>query len=82
MLSAVCSVVPHSQFENGTRPHLCIDEEKHQTTERTRSSLIQNVPGKTHTHWSGADPVYDEKLDIDIFSDYSMFHFVLVLLAA
>ena len=40
--SAVCSVAPHSQFENGARPHLYLDEQK----SRWRLSLTQDALDK------------------------------------
>ena len=39
--SAVCSEAPHSQFGEGARPHLCMDEWNHPTPVHRRLSLIQ-----------------------------------------
>ena len=39
--SAVCSEAPHSQFGEGARPHLCMDEWNRPTPVRRRLSLIQ-----------------------------------------
>ena len=55
MRSVVSSVSPHSQFENGARPHLCIDEQKRPTPKRKRLSLSPRHSGKTHARRSGAE---------------------------
>ena len=39
--SLVCSVVPHSQFGKGARPHLCMDEWNRPTPVLKRLSLTQ-----------------------------------------
>ena len=39
--SAVCSEAPHSQFGEGARPHLCMDEWNRPTPVRRRLSLTQ-----------------------------------------
>ena len=44
--SAVCSEAPHSQFGEGARPHLCIDEWNRPTPVRRRLSLTQAARGK------------------------------------
>ena len=44
--SAVCSAAPHSQFGEGARPHLCMDEWNSPTPVRRRLSLTQAVWGK------------------------------------
>ena len=44
--SAVCSEAPHSQFGEGARPHLCMNEWNHPTPVRRRLSLTQAVRGK------------------------------------
>ena len=61
--SAVCSEAPHSQFGEGARPHLCMDEWNRPTLVRRRLSLTQAargkpiptglapVPGKKHGAW-------------------------------
>ena len=41
--SAVCSEAPHSQFGEGARPHLCMDEWNRPTPVRRRLSLTQVV---------------------------------------
>ena len=54
--SAVCSEAPHSQFGEGARPHLCIDEWNRPTPVRRRLSLTQvahpNRPGTGLGHKS------------------------------
>ena len=44
--SAVCSETPHSQFGEGARPHLCMDEWNCPTPVRRRLSLTQATRGK------------------------------------
>ena len=44
--SAVCSIAPHSQFDEGARPHLCMDEWNRPTSVRMRLSLTQAIRGK------------------------------------
>ena len=44
--SAVCSEAPHSQFGEGARPHLCMDEWNRPTPVRRRLSLTQAAWGK------------------------------------
>ena len=44
--SAVCSEAPHSQFGEGARPHLCMDEWNRPTPVRKRLSLTQATRGK------------------------------------
>ena len=71
--SAVCSEGPHSQFGEGARPHLCMDEWNCPTTVRRRLSLTQAARGKpipidltlvSRTKaWS-----------LETFSQYSAFH--------
>ena len=39
--SAVCSEAPHSQFGEGVKPHLCMDEWNRPTSVRRRLSLTQ-----------------------------------------
>ena len=47
--SAVCSEAPHSQFGEGARPHLCMDEWNRPTPVRRRLSLTQAARGKPIT---------------------------------
>ena len=42
--SAVCSEAPHSQFGEGARPHLCMDEWNRPTPVRRRLSLNPKPP--------------------------------------
>ena len=44
--SAVCSDAPHSQFGEGARPHLCMNERNRPTPVRRRLSLTQAARGK------------------------------------
>ena len=44
--SSVCSEALHSQFGEGARPHLCIDERNRPTPVRRRLSLTQAARGK------------------------------------
>ena len=44
--SVVCSEAPHSQFGEGARPHLCMDEWDRPTPVRRRLSLTQASRGK------------------------------------
>ena len=44
--SAVCSEAPHSQFGEGARPHLCMDEWNRPTPVRRRLSLTQAARSK------------------------------------
>ena len=44
--SAVCSEVPHLQFGEGARPHLCMDKWNCSTPVRRRLSLTQATRGK------------------------------------
>ena len=57
--SAVCSVVPQSQFADRARPHLCIDEQKRPTSERRRLSFDTRCSERIYTHGCGADPRYE-----------------------
>ena len=47
--SAVCSEAPQSQFGEGARPHLCMDEWNHPTPVRRQLSLTQATGGKPVT---------------------------------
>ena len=46
MCSAVCSAAPHSQFDVGARPHLCMNDIKHPTPARKRLSLTHDDLGR------------------------------------
>ena len=45
--SAVCSEAPHSQFDGGARPHLCMDEWNRPTPVRRRLSLTLAAQSKS-----------------------------------
>ena len=49
--SAVCSEAPHSQFGEGARPNLCMDEWNRPTPVRRPLSLTQAARGKLITAW-------------------------------
>ena len=71
--SAVCSEVPHSQFGEGARPHLCMDEWNRPTPVRRRLSLTQAARGKPIP--TGLAPVSGTKARIlEAFSQYSVFY--------
>ena len=71
--SAVCSEAPHSQFGEGARPHLCMDEWNRPTPVRRRLSLTQAARGKPIP--TGLAPVSGTKArSLEAFSQYSVFH--------
>ena len=71
--SAVCSEAPHSQFGEGARPHLCIDEWNRPTPVRRRLSLTQAARGKPIP--TGLAPVSGTKArTLEAFSQYSVFY--------
>ena len=71
--SAVCSEAPHSQFGEGARPHLCMDEWNRPTPVRRRLSLTQAARGKPIP--TGLAPVSGTKpRSLEAFSQYSVFH--------
>ena len=71
--SAVCSEAPHSQFGEGARPHLCMDEWNRPTPVRRRLSLTQVARGKPIP--TGLAPVPETKArSLEAFSQYSVFH--------
>ena len=71
--SAVCSEAPHSQFGEGARPHLCIDEWNRPTPVRRRLSLTQAARGKPIP--TGLAPVPGTKArSLEAFPQYSAFH--------
>ena len=70
--SAVCSEAPHSQFGEGARPHLCMDEWNRPTPVRRRLSLTQAARGKPIP--TGLAPVSGTKArSLEAFSEYSIF---------
>ena len=71
--SAVCSEVPHSQFGEGARPHLCMDEWIRPTPVRRRLSLTQAAVGKPIP--TGLTLVPGTKArSLEALSQYSAFH--------
>ena len=67
--SAVCSEVPHSQFGEGARPHLCMDEWNRPTPVRRRLSLAQAARGKPIP--TGLAPVSGTKArSLEAFSQF------------
>ena len=71
--SAVCSEAPHSQFAEGARPHLCMDEWNRPTPVRRRLSLTQASRGKPIP--TGLAPVRGTKArSLKAPSQYSVFH--------
>ena len=71
--SAVCSEAPHSQFGEGARPHLCMDEWNRPTPVLWRLSLTLAARGKPIP--TGLPPVPGTKTrSLEAFSQYSVFH--------
>ena len=71
--SAVCSEAPHSQFGEGARPHLCMDEWNRPTPVRRRLSSTQAARGKPIPR--GLAPVSGTKArSLEAFSQYCVFH--------
>ena len=71
--SAVCSEAPHSQFGEGARPHLCMDEWNRPTPVRRRLSLTQAARGKPIP--TGLTLVPGTKArSLEALSQYSAFH--------
>ena len=71
--SAVCSEAPHSQFGEGARPHLCMDEWNRPTPVRRRLSLTQAARGKPIP--TGLAPAPGTKArSLEAFSQYYVFH--------
>ena len=70
--SAVCSQARHSQFGEGPRPHLCMDEWNRPTPVRRRLSLtklLEVSPSQQAWHRSRA-----QTRSLEAFSQYSVFH--------
>ena len=71
--STVCSEAPHSQFGEGARPHLCMNELSRSTPVSRRLSLTQAARGKPIP--TGLAPVSGTKArSLEAFSQYSVFH--------
>ena len=71
--SAVCSEASHSQFDEGARPHLCMDEQNRPTPVCRRLSLTQAAWDKPIP--TGLAPVSGTKAQsLKAFSQYFVFH--------
>ena len=71
--SAICSEAPHSQFGEGARPHLCMDEWNRPTSVFRRLSLTQAAQDKPIP--TGLALVSGTKAQsLEAFSQYSVFH--------
>ena len=71
--SAVCSEVPHSQFGEGAKPHLCMDQWNRPKPVRRRLSLTQAAQSKPIP--TGLAPVPGTKArSLEALSQYSVFH--------
>ena len=71
--SAVCSEAPYSQFGEGARPHLCMDEWNRPIPVRRRLSLTQAARGKPIP--TSLAPVSGTKArSLEAPSQYSVFH--------
>ena len=71
--SVICSEVPHSQFSEGVRPHLCMDEWNRPTPVCRWLSLTQAARGKPIP--TGLAPVLGTKArSLEAFLQYSIFH--------
>ena len=73
MWSAVCLEALHSQFAEGARPHLCMDEWNRPTPFLKRLSLTQAAQDRPIP--AGLAPVLGTKIrNLEAFSQYSAFH--------
>ena len=71
--SAVCSEVPHSQFGEGARPHLCMDKWNCPTPVHRRLNLTQATQGKPIS--TDLAPILGTKArSLEAFSQYSVLH--------
>ena len=71
--SSVCSEAPHSQFGEGAKTHLCMDEWNHPTPVRRPLSLTQAARGNPIP--TGLALVPGTKApSLEAFSQYSVFH--------
>ena len=71
--SAVCSEAPHSQFGEGARPHLCMDEWNRPIPVRRRLSLTQAARDKPIPTDLALVSVTKAR-SLEAFSQYSVFH--------
>ena len=75
--STVCSEAPHSQFGEGARPHLCMDEWNRPTPVRRQLSLTQAARGKPIP--TGLAPVPGTKArSLEAFLQYSIFYLLFI----
>ena len=71
--SVICSEAPHSQFGEGARPHLCMEEWNRPTPVRRQLSLTQAARDKPIP--TGLAPVPGTKArSLEAPSQYSVFH--------
>ena len=70
--SAVCSEAPHSQFGEGARPHLCMDEWSRPTPVRRRLSLTEAARSKPIPTSLATVPGTKAR-SLEAFSQYSVF---------
>ena len=73
MWSAVCSAALHLQFNEGVRPHLCMDKWNHPSPIHRRLSLTQAVQGKL-IPTDLALVLGIKTRSLEVFSQYSVFH--------
>ena len=71
--SAICLEAPHSQFGEGARPHLCMDEWNRPTPVRRRLSLTQAARDKPIPIGLATVPGTKTR-SLEAFLQYSVFH--------
>ena len=71
--SVVCSEAPHSQFGEGARPHLFMDEKNRPTSVGRRLSLTQAARGKPILTVLAPVPATKTR-SLEAFLQYSAFH--------
>ena len=71
--AAICSEAPHSQFGEGARFHLCMDEWNRPTPVRRRLSLTQATRGKPIPTSLALVPGTKAQ-NLEAFSQYSVFY--------
>ena len=76
--SAVCSAAPHSQFGEGARPHLCMDEQNLPTPVHKQLNLTQAVRSKPISIGLELVVGIKTKRRLEVFSEYSTFHLQLI----
>ena len=75
--SAVCSEAPHSQFGEGARPYLCINEWNRPTPVHRRLSLTKAARSKPIPTGLAVVPNTNAR-SLEAFPQYSVFHLCLV----